>query len=108
MAILVRAADHHPQHGAAEPAPSDTCAERTRQPQRDQHGDEGDGKPKRRWWQQNRGQGSQRSDRERAADAAAACRGWLIVWVKPQFGVDMGGQRVMGRQLGGDLRGGLR
>jgi len=32
LAILVRAADHHPQHGAADVAPSDTCAERTRQP----------------------------------------------------------------------------
>jgi hypothetical protein len=32
--------------------PLHTCAERTRQPQRDQHSDEGDGKPKRRWWQQ--------------------------------------------------------
>jgi L-lactate dehydrogenase (cytochrome) len=25
LAILVRAADHHPQHGAADVAPSDTC-----------------------------------------------------------------------------------
>jgi len=32
LAIHVRAADHHPQHGAADAAPSDTCAERTRQP----------------------------------------------------------------------------